>query len=632
MDINNFVSKLERVKGSGEKFTARCPAHDDRKNSLSVREIDGKILIKCFAYCSTEAILRAMNLTFKDLFNENPDEKTKQKKVTATYDYCDEDGNLLYQNVRFEPKGFCHRRFENGEWKYSLNGTRRVPYRLQELIHALEENPSCQILLTEGEKDCDKLRELGFVASSFKNWKKEFNQFIKFANIIVLADHDRSGHKQADEAARFFLDDLKPIKLIDLFFDEHLPDKNGKDVSDWLELGHSAEELQEIIKASKMHYPDKKLKSNEVEPTNETSFRLTKISDLLAEPEEEVSFIWDKTLPAGGFSITSAKPKVGKSTVARNLAVKVSKGEEFLGRSTAKGKVIYFALEEKRSEVARHFRVMNADGDILFYSGATPENALEKLAGTIAEHEPTLVIIDPLSRILRVSDFNDYGKMARALEPFIDLARKTGCHILALHHDSKMDRSGGDAILGSTALFGAVDCHVQLRRKDKTRIISTTQRYGEDLPETIIELDEDTGLIEQKGDLQTALLIDMKEKILSEIAADEEITEAEIKERVGTKGITSKAIRELCDEQRLFRYGEGKRGNPYFYRKKPKLNKSEESGYLDTTIATISRNLENLEMSAPLFEANNEKPNQCVDCGAQVDKGITRCEICAIEF
>ena len=47
-------------------------------------------------------------------------------------------------------------------------------------------------------------------------------------------------------------------------------------------------------------------------------------------------------------SVFAAKPKVGKSTFARNLAMAVARGNPFLGRNTAKGPVVYLALEEIR--------------------------------------------------------------------------------------------------------------------------------------------------------------------------------------------------------------------------------------------------------------------------------------------
>jgi hypothetical protein len=299
-------------------------------------------------------------------------------------------------------------------------------------------------------------------------------------------------------------------------------------------------------------------------------FNFTTLDSLLAEPEEFHSYVWENTLIFGGFSICSAKPKVGKSTFLRNLAVAITQGDAFLGRETIKGKVLYLCLEEKRSEIAKHFRLMGASGeDILIHTGATPEDALRALKSAIGEFEPVLVIIDPLSRVLRVKDFNDYATMARGLEPLIDLARETGVHIIALHHEGKGEREGGDAILGSQALFGAVDCHIQLRKRNAGRTVSSIQRYGLDLPETIIQLDTQTGNITEQGDLQAFVLREKQTEILDSIADSEQLTEDEIKERIGgsSKGIISKAIRVLLENGKLFRSGNGKKGSPFTYSK-----------------------------------------------------------------
>ncbi len=356
------------------------------------------------------------------------------------------------------------------------------------------------------------------------------------------------------------------------------------------------------------------------------TFNFATLDELLSEPEEEHAYLWENTLILGGFSICSAKPKVGKSTLARNLAVAITQGADFLGRETKEGKVIYLCLEEKRSEVAKHFRMMKASGKgILIHTGKTPENALRELEFAIAEFEPILVIIDPLARVLRVGDFNDYGTMSRGLEPFIDLARKTNVHILALHHDSKGDREGGDALLGSTALFGAVDCHLQMRKKNNGRTVMSEQRYGVNLPETVIELDGESGVISDRGDLQSYILEQKKSEILDSINDTEKITETEIKERVGgnSKGIISKAVRLLLDEKKLNREGDGKRNNPFLYFKTPETKsdyaetekprndadkheaKSDfsDSGFLGFSNSENPENLENPETNnSPNFE------------------------------
>jgi AAA domain len=93
-----------------------------------------------------------------------------------------------------------------------------------------------------------------------------------------------------------------------------------------------------------------------------TSFELTRLSELLAEPDEDTESVVDGLLPKSGFSVLVAKPKVGKSTLARNIALCVAKGESVLGKTVTQGGVIYLALEDKRAEVRRSFKAMEATG------------------------------------------------------------------------------------------------------------------------------------------------------------------------------------------------------------------------------------------------------------------------------
>ena len=67
-----LLSRLEKVRRTGPgRWIARCPAHDDRGPSLSVRELDdGRVLAHDFGGCSPDAVLDAIGLTFSDLFPE----------------------------------------------------------------------------------------------------------------------------------------------------------------------------------------------------------------------------------------------------------------------------------------------------------------------------------------------------------------------------------------------------------------------------------------------------------------------------------------------------------------------------------------------------------------------------------
>lgn len=71
-----LLERLDRVREKAPgRWTARCPAHDDRSPSLSIREAsDGTVLIKCFAGCGAVDVVTAAGLELKDLFPDRPGE------------------------------------------------------------------------------------------------------------------------------------------------------------------------------------------------------------------------------------------------------------------------------------------------------------------------------------------------------------------------------------------------------------------------------------------------------------------------------------------------------------------------------------------------------------------------------
>ena len=99
MRIEQFLSLLEKVKKNTSGWTARCPAHDDRINSLSIGVgRDDRILIKCFAGCSGEEILKALNLTWSDLFSESYKDRFPQFRQTSR-------PRITFEDLAFD-KGF----------------------------------------------------------------------------------------------------------------------------------------------------------------------------------------------------------------------------------------------------------------------------------------------------------------------------------------------------------------------------------------------------------------------------------------------------------------------------------------------------------------------------------------------
>lgn len=137
MDFESFLNLFDHRKKSGEGYLVRCPAHDDRNPSLSVSAGSDRNLYHCHAGCLSEEVRQALGIEKRDLFFSTPlQEPGKQKrKIIETYDYRDEDGNLVFQTVRYEPKDFRQRRPDgNGGWHWNLRGVKLIPYNLPQVL------------------------------------------------------------------------------------------------------------------------------------------------------------------------------------------------------------------------------------------------------------------------------------------------------------------------------------------------------------------------------------------------------------------------------------------------------------------------------------------------------------------
>jgi Bifunctional DNA primase/polymerase, N-terminal/AAA domain/Primase C terminal 1 (PriCT-1) len=184
--------------------------------------------------------------------------------------------------------------------------------------------------------------------------------------------------------------------------------------------------------ASKTSAPDGVVLREESTSQERAALTFTPLHVLLNEPEEHVPFLVDGRLPRAGISALVSKPKVGKSTMARNLALCVARGRPWLGFSTTQGPVLYLALEEKRGEVRKHFVDMGAtDEDPVFvYCAPSPADGVTLLREEAERKQPALIIVDPLLKMIRVKDANDYAAVTAALEPLVTLGRETGAHVL----------------------------------------------------------------------------------------------------------------------------------------------------------------------------------------------------------
>ncbi|HEY8756799.1 MAG TPA: hypothetical protein VIN65_10690 [Candidatus Dormibacteraeota bacterium] len=83
--VDRVLSHLEGTRRSGAGWTARCPNHDDRQASLSVKEgDDGRVLLHCFASCANADIVMSAGLSFPDLFPPRSRERFKPRAWKGT--------------------------------------------------------------------------------------------------------------------------------------------------------------------------------------------------------------------------------------------------------------------------------------------------------------------------------------------------------------------------------------------------------------------------------------------------------------------------------------------------------------------------------------------------------------------
>jgi hypothetical protein len=340
-----------------------------------------------------------------------------------------------------------------------------------------------------------------------------------------------------------------------------LPQKG--DVSDYLE-SHRARDLQAELREAPLY----KASNLHADHYDSSSFNIELLHDLFEAPEEQQKWLVEDLLPAGGMSLLAGKPKAGKSTLARQLALSVATGKPFLQRETQQGAVIYLALEEKRQEVKDHFRALGATGGelIKIHYGSAPVAAMDEAKNLLQRHPASLLIIDPLFKFTRVKDANDYAQMTAALEPILALARKTGTHVVCVHHAGKAERSDtADSILGSTAILGNVDTALLLTRHEEYRTIASRQRYGQDLQETVLEFDTGHRAVTLGVPRQQAERDGLGLEILKYLRSHPGAIEAEILDSVvGRRQKKISVLRDLLGTT-VRREGKGGKTDPYRY-------------------------------------------------------------------
>ncbi len=241
-----LLPHLNVVRGPDKRgeYVAWCPLHADGQGKLphspNLRVSErGWFCDVCNRGGSLRELAKEVGIAMESKTGFN---------IVAEYDYKDEQGNLLFQVVRLDPKGFRQRcRDENGHWAYSLNGTRRVLYRLPELLA----DPTQLVWIVEGEKDVDRLRALGLVATTNPmgagKWRNEYSASLRGRDVAIIPDNDPPGEAHAQGVAKSLTGIAASVRIVRL---QGLPTKG--DVSDWFNHGHTAEDLLALTKSEQL--------------------------------------------------------------------------------------------------------------------------------------------------------------------------------------------------------------------------------------------------------------------------------------------------------------------------------------------------------------------------------------------
>ncbi|HUW45609.1 MAG TPA: toprim domain-containing protein [Dehalococcoidia bacterium] len=225
----------QRIKNG---YNVLCPAHDDHDPSLSVSLDNHKVLLHCKAGCQTSQILTKLDLSEGDLFLSDSPTPT----IETTYPYHDENGQLLFEVVRYKPKTFKARRPDsNGDWAWNIQGIKPVIYHLPDIKRAIAKGDN--IYITEGERDCDSLWALGLIATTNPfgagKWKPEYSKMLSRAKVIIVPDNDNEGRKHAIGVLESLEGTAGSLAVVEV-------PQTAKDITEWLEQGHSQEDFPSL--------------------------------------------------------------------------------------------------------------------------------------------------------------------------------------------------------------------------------------------------------------------------------------------------------------------------------------------------------------------------------------------------
>ena len=457
MTMTDILQRLEGVKGRDGKYMARCPNHGDSTPSLSVSlGSDNKILLKCFAGCSTEAIVWSMGLELKDLFAEPAaafptygEPKTNQP-ATQEAEYLYAGGTLKKLKYRrADGSKFCTwRHLKGGKWEKGRNNILPGLYQSQPDLPEI-------FFLVEGEKDVDNLKKAGMVAVSLPDgsqskWEDPYNAVFKGKQVVILPDNDEPGKKYAQMCAEKLHGNAANIWIVDLKQAwPEIPEKG--DISDLIFRLGADVAIQKVM--------DLLQTTPEWMPPATASLSLICAADVEYSPPK---WLISPYFQRGKGTLIQADPGTGKTAFMCAIAASVTTGTPIMGLNVeTPGSVLMLSVEDDLGVLRGRISANNGDPNKVYFMPNAAEMTLNspEIEQAIKQVGAKLLIFDPLQAFLGAKiDMFRANETRPALAKLFDMCARNDCACAVISHMGKngMGKSPVNQSLGSVDIPAAM--------------------------------------------------------------------------------------------------------------------------------------------------------------------------------
>lgn len=447
MNLQEVLSHFDGVKRRNEnEYMARCPCHDDKKQSLCIGNGAKGVVLKCQAGCDTRAILDRVGLKPADLFFEKKQDNRPQ--VIATYQYPNG-----VQKLRRSDKSFTWRRPDGkGGWIYNRKG---VPHSLY-IAGELSED----VAITEGEKDADNLHKLGWTAVSGEDgagpgkWRSEYTEQLRDFPVVIFQDNDDVGKAYAQEVATALSGVAKSIHLLDLSkIWPEIPEHG--DVSDLIaRFGEkqASDMIAELIRKTPAWAPQNPA-----------------VSCAADVPYEEPKWTIAPYFQRGKGTLIQGDSGSGKTAFVCAVAAHVSTGKPLLNSTVeTPGNVLVLSVEDDQPILRGRIEASGGDLTKIFFhnnpAGLTFTSP--EIWSIVKQYKIKLIIFDPFQAFLGSGiDMFRANETRPVLARLFELCDQEDCAVIIVAHTAKSsDKSAVNRSLGSVDIPASMRSVMQLIR------------------------------------------------------------------------------------------------------------------------------------------------------------------------